>query len=123
MIVLERIVMRIIWLSISIILGAVGQVFFKLGMSKSRVENLSPAFVGEIVRNPWVWAGGISYGLSFVLWLYVLKFFPLSVARPLTSLGYILTYFLSVIFIAESFTALRLAGIVLITAGVILVAL
>ena len=115
--------MPVVLLAVSILLGALGQVFFKFGVSPGVNTTLSPAFVLEIVKSPWIWAGGLCYGASFLLWLFILKFFPLGLARPLTSVGYIVTYLMAVIFIGESFSILRLGGIILIVAGVIMVAL
>jgi multidrug transporter EmrE-like cation transporter len=115
--------MHLVWLAISILLGALGQVCFKLGVTPGATTSLSPAFIVELVKSPWIWVGGLCYGASFVLWLFILKFFPLGLARPLTSIGYIATYLLAVIVIGESFSFLRLAGILLIVAGVIITAL
>ncbi len=115
--------MHMVWLAVSILLGALGQVFFKLGVTPGTTMTLSPAFVVELVKSPWIWAGGLCYGASFVLWLFILKFFPLGMARPLTSVGYLVTYLMAVIFIGESFSFLRLAGIILIVAGVIMTVL
>ena len=116
-------VMPVVFLAVSILLGALGQVFFKLGVAPGATTSLSPAFVVEIIKSPWIWAGGLCYGASFLLWLFILKFFPLGLARPLTSIGYVVTYLMAVIFIGESFSLLRLGGIILIVVGVIIVAL
>ncbi len=115
--------MQYVWLGISILLGALGQVFFKLGVAKTESVNLSFAFALELVKNPWVLAGAAAYGISFFLWLFALRSFEVSVARPLTSLGYLVTYLIAVIALGESFTLVRLAAILLITAGVILLVL
>ena len=107
-----------VFLILSIATGALGQVFFKLGVGGSELSGI--AFFLSLVKSGWVWLGGLSYGVSFALWMLVLKEFDLSYARPLTSAGYILTYVLAMLFLGESFTWRRMAATGLITAGVLL---
>jgi multidrug transporter EmrE-like cation transporter len=102
----------------SIVCGALGQIFFKIGINK--IQSGGFEFYLSAVKNLWVMAGFFSYGISFLLWIYILKFFDISYARPLTGAGYILTYAMAIIFIGESLTAKRLIATLIITVGVLL---
>jgi len=112
-----------LFLIVSILCGALGQVFFKLGVVKVSTEHFSFSFFFQIAKNPWVLLGCVSYGISFLLWMYILKFFELSFARPLNSIGYIITYIFAIILLGEAFTLRRFAAIILIIAGVILLSI
>jgi drug/metabolite transporter (DMT)-like permease len=107
-----------IYLILSILLGACGQVMFKMGIDKTQKENLQ--FYLELMFNKWVILGFFSYGVSFLLWMRVLKSYDVSFARPLTSIGYIVTYLLAVFLLGEELTLRRIVAIVLITGGVFL---
>lgn len=111
--------MKVLYLISSILLGAVGQVFFKIGIVKIKSNNLQ--FFLDLFVNYWIYLGAASYGISFLLWMKVLKDYELGFARSLTSTGYILTYILAVLFLNEGFSWLRVAGILLITAGVFII--
>ncbi|MBN1523328.1 MAG: hypothetical protein JW904_02490 [Spirochaetales bacterium] len=112
--------MQYTFLALSIVLGAVGQILFKQGVKGIAETQLSMQFVFSCMTNPWILLGGASYGASFILWLYILRFFEISFARPLTGFGYILTYVIAIVFLGEPITPFRVIAVVLITAGVIL---
>ena len=107
-----------VYLFLSILLGALGQVMFKMGIDKTQESNLK--FYIELATNKWVILGFFSYGLSFLLWMVVLKHYDLSYARPLNSIGYVITYILAILVLKENFSLQSFAGVVLITFGVIL---
>lgn len=107
-----------IYLLLSILLGALGQVMFKMGIDKTQENNLK--FYLELATNQWVILGFFSYGLSFLLWMVVLKHYDLSYARPLNSIGYIITYILAIFVLGENFSLRNFVGVLLITSGVVL---
>ena len=78
-------------------------------------------FFWRLLSSPWLYAGGLSYGISLVLWLLALKNLDISFARPLTSLGYIATYVLAVLFLGETLSVRRIAGTIVIIIGVVLI--
>jgi len=65
--------------------------------------------------------GFILYGVSSLLWLMVLSKRDLSYAYPMIAAGYVLVVFLSWVFFKEEIPLLRIAGLVLICAGVVIV--
>lgn len=56
--------------------------------------------------------------MSGVAWMAAMTKLPISVAYPLTSLGYVLVLVLSFLLLGESFNFYKLAGVVLIMAGI-----
>ncbi|OHD56659.1 MAG: hypothetical protein A2Y33_13130 [Spirochaetes bacterium GWF1_51_8] len=107
-----------ILLGVSILTGALGQILFKKGVDGISAEGIN--FYLEMFRNIWIILGGVAYGVSFILWMQVLKIYDVSFARPITAAGYIVTYILAIAFLGESFTWQRLLGTALVTAGVFL---
>lgn len=72
--------------------------------------------------SPLVWLGLLLYGGSAVLWLWVLSRLDVSLAYPLVSLGFVVTFALGVWWLGEPFSWTRLAGCTLIVAGVAVLA-
>ncbi|MFA5004394.1 MAG: hypothetical protein WC498_03930 [Candidatus Saccharimonadales bacterium] len=61
------------------------------------------------------------YGISFFLYIYLISKFDLGYIIPLaTALVYILIFFASFIVFKESFTTIKILGIILILGGVLL---
>ena len=70
-------------------------------------------------------AGLLVYALAAVLWLRVLQFTDLSIAYPAMSISYVIVYLGAVALpqIDETFSSLRVFGIILIVVGVSLTSL
>jgi len=104
----------------SIILGAVAQYFLKMGVTavSEKSKNISE-IIKSGIANLHLWSGLFCYGLSLLLWFYVLSKMELSKAYPLVSLGYVFTLILGYFFLNEAVTLPKIAGIVLIMVGVI----
>lgn len=109
--------MKYLLLLISMSLAICGQFLLKKGVSLS---NLTPNFLSIVstIFNPLVFLGLVIYALSSVVWLFVLQKFPLSVAYPSLALTYIVVVLMSVFILKESFTLIKLLGVVLIFSGV-----
>ncbi len=73
----------------------------------------------HLLRAPPLWGGLACYAVSVVLWVGALSRVPVSVAYPLLSIGYIVNAFAAAALFGEALTAVKLAGIALIVAGVI----
>lgn len=71
--------------------------------------------------NPSLTLGIISYGISFLLYMYLISKFDLGYIIPLTTaLVYVLIFAASFLIFKETFTILKIAAITLIVLGVIL---
>ena len=108
---------------LSVGLAVAGQIFLKYGVtSEGAITGLNRALLATIFR-PFVLLGLLLYGLSSVSWLVVLSRTELSYAYPMVALGYVLVFFLSWWFFDDKVTWLRVVGLVLICAGVVMVAI
>lgn len=99
------------------LIGAGGAFLVKKG---SHEFTLSPA---RLIRNAPFISGGILYAASLVLYVFLLRYLPLSIAYPLTSMTYIWVALLSRQFLDEKVDAYRWAGIALIVAGIAVISL
>ena len=112
----NEVIIKFLLLFISILFGALGQILLKVGVNNNNFVGFK--FYLDFFKNYWIYLGMFSYGISFLLWLKVLKYFEVSFARPMTSLGYILTLLIAVIILGESINLSKIIGIVLIVTGV-----
>ena len=111
---------------LDVFLNVTGQLSLKYGMSKIgnfslSLSTLPPVFLKAATNLP-VLFGLLCYGLGFMVWLLVLAKAEVSWAYPLISLGYVFTALLARPLIGEAVSLTRLAGILVICAGVFLVA-
>lgn len=77
--------------------------------------------VGGLV-SPLVWLGIIFVILSFLSWLYVLKYLPLNIAFPLSNVVHVLVPLSCWVFLGEWISPLRWCGIALVIAGLVVTA-
>lgn len=75
----------------------------------------------KIAFNPFFLGGLGCYVLSMLMWLMVLSRTDVSLAYPLTSIGFILTPLCAYFLLGESLTLPRIMGILVIVVGVYLV--
>ena len=73
----------------------------------------------KVLTEPFVISGFVLIALAVPMWLEVLARLPLSVAYPLVSMGFIFTLVIGAIFLKESITPMKLAGIAIILVGVL----
>lgn len=105
----------------AIVLGVVGQLLLKQGMSKRPGFQLQELL--HLVRDPAVVGGFLSYGFSVLIYFKVLETVDLSLAYPTVSLGYVLIILFSKVFFKESVSRARWAAVFIICLGVVLVGL
>ena len=99
-----------------------GQVLLKLAMAASGPFSWSWKFFRSQLTNCWFLLCGISFGVATVLWLYILKHFPFSVAYPLSCISYALGMVAAIVVFHEQVSWTQWLGVVLIMGGCILVA-
>ncbi len=110
-------------LLISISLAVLGQILMKRGMQIFGSFPLSMLVykIIPMILNPYVFFGLASFAISAIFWLVVLSRFPLSIAYPMVSLGYVIIAIVSFLLFKESITLVRWIGIALICLGVFLI--
>lgn len=82
------------------------------------IDNISGKF--QFNFNPWVLGGITLYGLSFVLYTYLIAKYDLGYIIPLTTaLVYLIIFTASFFIFHEVFTAFKILGIVMIITGLI----
>ncbi len=110
-------------LSISVLLGAFGQLLFKIASDSIAKGSSTAAFYIAIAKSPFLWGGLFCYGISAVIWFKMLAHFDLSFARSFVGAGYIVTALLAFFFLGEKITMLRWMAIFLISSGVVLLSI
>lgn len=110
-------------LLISVLASVTGQFFLKLGALKLGKVNLGNALnlVLSIITTPELLTGLAFYGIGAVAYILLLTRVSLSVAGPSASLVYVFSVLLGYFIFKESIPSIRLIGLSLIVAGVILV--
>lgn len=96
------------------LLGSFGGFFFK--------KSTDGTTILDILKNKFLYIGGILYVSGAVLNIIVLKYMPLSVVLPMSSITYIWSMIISRIILKEKITLFKISGIVSIIMGVIFIA-
>ncbi len=110
-----------IYVALSTILGITGQLLLKRGMgSIGQSASGNVAMIKSIVLSPWVVGGLIIYGLGVINWMLALSSFELSYVYPFASLSYVGIIIGSYFIFREKVTAMRVMGIAVIIAGVLI---
>lgn len=97
----------ILLMLISSICVCVGQLLWKLSAEKGILYML---------------VGFCFYGVGALVMIIAYRFGKLSVLQPMLSLNYVLSFFLAAIVLKEEITILKCIGVLVIIAGVILIA-
>lgn len=112
---------------LSVSLSSGSQVALKRGMLATNVQDALQggniqAIILSIVTSPFVLGGLIGFGLSVLVWLFVLSKVPLSIAYPFVALGIGVTVIAGVMLFGESISPTGAIGVGLILLGIFLVA-
>lgn len=111
--------------AVSILTTATAQLFFKKGVLRLGELNFSlPAalsLIAQIFQNVWILMGVFLFGISFLLWLFILSKLQLNVAYPIAlscelTLASIGSWFL----FKEYLSIPQIGGIILILVGIFL---
>jgi len=106
--------------------GVVSQILFKsstlsLGAAPSGVREYAYFFV-QLLVNPWFLFALVLYGVSFVLWIFLLSRNALSILYPIGfSMNLLFTVLLASVVFGETIEPLQMAGIGVIIVGMLLV--
>jgi multidrug transporter EmrE-like cation transporter len=105
-------------LLIAVMLGVAGQFLFKTGLNKIGEEVELSIHVARLFFTPYIASGLCCYVLSTFIWLAALSKVPLSFAYPMLSMGYLVIYLVSVMFLGEKYTNAKMAANLLIILGI-----
>jgi drug/metabolite transporter (DMT)-like permease len=115
----------VVLILLSCLVTVIGQVLFKLGANTFAEVEFSmsalPRLLWQMLTNPNIVLGFFLFGLGAVLWLFALARTELSYAAPLAGVTYPLLLIAGVLFFREPVTVVKVAGTLLVAAGVILV--
>ena len=101
---------------------ASGQVCFKLAVEKMNKFQWSWMYFTDLLTNWWLLASGICLISATVLWGFILKYYPFSVAYPATAFAYIFGMLAAIFIFGETVPLTRWVGVGLIILGVFFIA-
>lgn len=99
------------------VLLAGGQVLVKIALQHMPRMEMSWAFVGSQLTNWWWLACGLCFGGATILWAYILKHYPFSLAYPMSSMAYIFGMIAAMVVFHEQVSPMAWVGICLIMLG------
>ncbi len=99
-----------------------GQVLMKYGLIKAGDFSWSGQYFLRLFINWQFICCGLCYGAGSILWMYIIKHFPFSMAYPMISLSYVMGMFAAIIFFHEQIPLVRWIGVFLILTGCVLIA-
>ena len=109
-------------LGIGAILVTASELLLKAGATQTARAHGSVGLLGiAALASWWTWLGIVTYVLSFVSWIHVLRLLPLSVAFPLINVVHVLVPLAAWMFLGEAIPARRWAGIVLVVIGIAMI--
>jgi drug/metabolite transporter (DMT)-like permease len=115
----------IIYILISVLGSAAGQLLLKKGMNSMGEVTLSiyqlPSIIWHMATNPSVFFGLAIYLVGTVFWLAALSRVDLSFAYPFASFNYVVMLVASWLMFDEKITLSRLLGTLVIGIGVLLI--
>lgn len=90
-------------------------ILIKIGASK--IDGIS----FKLFTNWFLVSGLTLFGLGFILWVFILNKVQLSIAAPIMSLAYVFIMIMSYFLFKEPITGVKIAGVISILFGVVLI--
>jgi undecaprenyl phosphate-alpha-L-ara4N flippase subunit ArnF len=110
-------------LGLSVMCGFVSELLLKRGATDVAHPDSAWSWTGvNGLASPLVWWAILLIIASFISWLFVLRYIPITIAYPLSRVVDVLVPLGCWIFLAESISTLRWCGIALVVIGLTLVA-
>ena len=108
----------------SVSLSALGQTFFKVGVSALNfgADSSTASKALSMLLSHWVLAGLAAYGVGTLLWLFALRQLDLSLAYPFVAMSFIMVAGSGILFLGEPLTSGKVLGIALIVSGLCVMA-
>lgn len=116
--------MNIVLILMSVFLNCSAQILMRKGMLvNGEVAGMGSLIsaIPQMLTNLYLWGAMICYAVSIIVWMVVLSKVEVSYAYPFLSIGYVLSAVIGYWWFAESVSPIRVAGIVVICIGVILI--
>lgn len=108
---------------LTVLLTAAAQILLKVGADAGAANNSLWSWLGVAeLASAWTWLGIVAFVASFGGWLYALRFLPLGLAFALTNGVHIFVPLGAWLFLGEHIGLLRAGGILVIIAGILLLA-
>ncbi len=104
------------------LLLVMGQVTLKMALAKMLPFGWNKAFFMSVFLN-WQFAlCGLFFASCSILWMYIVKHYPLSVAYPMISISYVFGMVASIVFFHEDVSVTKWVGVLFIMIGCVLIA-
>ena len=108
------------------LVDTVAQLLMKKGLVQTGINSVNLGNIAEFVAkntsSAYLWLGIFVFMLNFFVWIIILYKVPLSIAMPVGSFCYIFVPICAMLFLHESISPARWAGIVCIVLGIHFVA-
>ena len=115
--------MNIVLILLSVLLNCAAQLLIRKGMlveGEVGVQNML-SHVESMITNLWLWGAMFCYALSILLWMSVLSKVEVSYAYPFLCVFYVVSAVAGYALFNENLSPIRIAGIIVICIGVILI--
>lgn len=99
-----------------------GQVLLKFALMRMAPFGWNRTFWSSVFLNWQFAACGFCFLMASLLWMYIVKVFPFSVAYPMVSLSFVVGMVAAVVFFHEQVSWSKWVGVLLIVAGCLLIA-
>lgn len=99
------------------ILLTCGQVLLKFALARMLPFSWTLSFWKSVFMNWQFAACGLCFGAGSLLWFYIIKNFPFSMAYPMASLSYVFGMIAAMLFFHESVDAVKWVGVLFIMLG------
>ena len=99
-----------------------GQVFLKFALMRMPAFAWTREFWLSLLSNWQFAACGLFFGAASLLWMYIVKTFPFSMAYPMVSLSYVMGMVAAIMFFHEEVSMTRWIGVAFIVLGCFLIA-
>lgn len=109
----------ILLMLVASVCACVGQLLWKLASERGAVTAIAGF---EVQGLYYMLAGFVIYGIGAIFMVISYRYGKLSVLQPVLSMSYVLSIFLAGAVLHESVTLLKCIGVLVIIAGVVLVA-
>ena len=99
-----------------------GQVLLKFALMRMAPFGWNRAFWSSVLLNWQFAACGLCFLIASLLWMYIVKTFPFSVAYPMVSMSFVIGMIAAVVFFHEQVSWTKWVGVMLIVAGCLFIA-